>query len=253
MAQLKGVAWVLLDEGEIIPLAFGRQALARKPLRVERGGAIPFAAVAEHGRHSAPWPELAGELDRAHHVERRRRSNKQSFVPQQVVGHLDRLAIVAAKGSIHDSGAKVGRPTADPNAVDETRTGRCKLSGLHEALEAGAGRIDEEGGAGTVDRLEEARDASNRTACAGRTHEAVQCLPALPPELGARRAIVGVCIGNVFELVGQHGALGGLGDRVGPRAVGAWVGKGHARALRDGGPQDPEQLLLIVADVLGDR
>ena len=104
-----------------------------------------------------------------------------------------------------------------------------------------------------MDRLEEARDAGNRTACAGRTHEAVQCLPALPPELGARRAIVGIGIGDVFELVFENGAFGGLGDRVGPRAVGAWVGKGHARALRDGGPEDSEQLLFIVADVLGDR
>src|SRR5262249_46984319 len=156
-------------------------------VRIEQLGLIARAVVGEDRYDGVAGPELAGETDRARHVDARGAAEAQAFVLEEIEDDRHRLMVGNLGGAVYRIVFQGPGDAALADALGDRGALRLEHAVGVEAVERRAHRVGERDLHVLVARLERHGDAGERAAGADRAGEAVDLPVGLLPDLRTGR------------------------------------------------------------------
>ena len=213
---------------------------------------IALAGVRQQHHHQLTRRERARDLERHPHRHARRATDEDRLLARQPAGHAEPVAVPAGDHLVDHREVRGARDEVLAHAFDLVRVRLRDLVRVVIVLEDRAHRIGADHAHGGVLLLEVAAGARNGAAGAHAGNEVGDAAGGLLPELGTRRAVVGLGIRRVVILVHQHRAGALLGDAARHRVVGLGrVGRHRGRTQHDLGPEGLEQAHLLQRHLVG--
>jgi hypothetical protein len=241
-----GLAPRFEDIGHRVALA-PHEPVPVHPVLVEHPGQVAPARVGDQHHHQVVGPEVAPDLEGGGHRGAARPADEQPLLAGDAPRHEEAVLVGDGHHAVDQRGVVRGGPEVFADALDQV--GPTRPARVHRAGGVGAHDLDP-GALG----LEVATDAGDGAAGADPGDEVRDPARGLPPDLGARRLLVGPRVPVVAVLVGPEGA-GRLGHQpLGHRVVRLRVvGLDGHRAHDDPGAVRLEQVDLLGGHLVGDH